>query len=594
MPEADFKDIVERVRQASDIVDIIGNYVPLKKAGAKFKACCPFHQEKTPSFNVDPGQQFFKCFGCGKGGDVFNFVMLYENLDFMGTLRRLAERANIEVPEKGGITVSKEQRSLREQLYQLHEAVAIWWAKLLQEDPQAEKARAYLKSRDFSPELAKEFGLGFAPDTWDGTLTWAKKKGFSIELLGQAGLVRPRENDGGYYDFFRGRLMIPIRNEVDKVVAFSGRLLDPEAKTAKYVNSPETPIFSKSRILFGLNKNKKGILDEEKAILCEGQIDLMRLYSAGIRNAVAPQGTALTEHHATLLKRFAKEVVVCFDSDRAGRNAAVRSVEILLPAGLEIRIAALPVGEDPDSLIRKKGAESIREILSTAPLYYRYLLNLVCQEEDISSPKGRSTVARQMAEMVQKMPSPTQQQLVGLEIATRLQIPYALFQQELSQVKTASRNTSEADFREDEQYEPFHANPIITHLLSILLAYPEVVPHVQRHLNLSWLETVEGGPLLHKLLHSHNHELWEDNAHFLGTLSIPERDYLSGLLLEPFPSPDEGSITDFALERVKKLREFSSRQRTAYLEQEIKSGLLTPDQLLDKTKELLDLRRMCS
>lgn len=593
-PENDLKEIVERIRHASDIVDVIGSYVPLTRAGSKFKACSPFNQEKTPSFFVDPGKQMFKCFSSGNGGDVFSFVMLYENLDFMGAVRRLGDRAKIEVPERGGLTISKEQKSVREQLYALHESVAAWWASLLHRDPQAEPARAYLKSRDFSDELAKEFGLGYAPESWDATLTWAKKKGYSLALLEQAGLVKTREGGSGHYDFFRGRLMIPVRNEIGKVVAFSGRLLDPEAKTAKYVNSPETLIFSKSRLLFGLDKTKKGILDAGHAILCEGQIDLMRLYSAGLNNAVAPQGTALTEHHAALLKRFTNEVVVCFDSDNAGRKAAVRSVEILLPTGLEIRIATLPVGDDPDSLIRRGGAEPMRALLAAAPPYYRYLLELVCRENDINSPKGRTIAARQMAEMVFKIASPTHQQMIGLEIATRLQIPYTLFQQELAQVKKSPSSTSANLTVEDSEpeLEVFDANPLVSQLLSLLLTNEELTPHVQRDLNTTWLDTLEGGSLLKKLLNDHSHHLWEDVTHFVHQQSRSEQNYLAGLLLDPVPLPEEASLEDFAQDRVRQLRQLWSRQRKAFLEQEIKTGLLNHQQLMEKTKELLDLRRL--
>jgi DNA primase len=308
-------EIVDQVRHACDIVDVIGGYVPLKKAGARYKALSPFNKEKTPSFFVDPSKQIFKCFSSGHGGDVFKFLMLMENMAFPEAVRRLAQRSGVVIPE--GRPEDTQARSRREELLALHAAVAAWWQKLLHADPAAEPARAYLKSRDLGSDLANEFGLGFAPEGWDATLTWARQAGYSPEALETARLIATSEA-GKRYDFFRGRLMIPIHDEAGQVVAFSGRLLDPEAKAQKYVNSPETPIFVKSKILFGLNRTKRPIIEAESAILCEGQIDLMRCWQKGIRNVVAPQGTAFTDQHARTLKRLAREVVICFDADRRG------------------------------------------------------------------------------------------------------------------------------------------------------------------------------------------------------------------------------------------------------------------------------------
>jgi DNA primase len=362
-------EIVEQVRHASDIVDVIGGYVPLKKAGAKYKALSPFNKEKTPSFFVDPGKQMFKCFSSGHGGDVFKFLELMENMSFPEAVRRLAQRAGIAIPESG--PHDPQARSRREELLALHAAVAAWWQKLLHSDPAAEPARAYLKSRDFPSSLAEEFGLGFAPDGWDTTLKWAQKAGHGLEALETARLVVTSEA-GKRYDFFRGRLMIPIHDESGQVVAFSGRLLDPEAKAQKYVNSPETPIFTKSKILFGLNKTKRPIIEAESAILCEGQIDLMRCWQKGVKNVVAPQGTAFTEQHARTLKRLAKEAVICFDADRAGQNAAQRSIDVLLAEGVQVRIARIPEGEDPDSLLRKQPVAAFEKILHEAKDYTRH------------------------------------------------------------------------------------------------------------------------------------------------------------------------------------------------------------------------------
>src|SRR5580698_6218089 len=399
-------EIVEQVRHASDIVDVIGGYVPLKKAGAKFKALSPFQKEKTPSFYVNPQMQIFKCFSSGHGGDVFKFLMLMENLTFPEAIRRLAQKAGIAVPESGG-NFDPAARSQREELLALNAAVAKWWHQLLKSDPAAEPARAYLKSRDFPESLADEFGLGYAPDSFDATMKWAQKAGYSQEALETGRLVGTSER-GTKYDFFRGRLMIPIHNDAGEVVAFSGRLLDPNAKAQKYVNSSETPVFIKSKILFGLNKTKRPIIEAKSAILCEGQIDLMRCWQHGIRNVVAPQGTAFTDPHARILKRIAKEVVICFDADRAGQAAAQRTIDVLLKEDLQVRIARIPQGEDPDSLLRKQPVEVFETILREAKDYTRHLLDTACEREDVTSPRGRGAVAAPMAQVIAKIPNAVQ------------------------------------------------------------------------------------------------------------------------------------------------------------------------------------------
>src|SRR5476649_931671 len=433
-------EIVEQVRHASDIVDVIGSYVPLKKSGAKYKALSPFNKEKTPSFFVDPAKQIFKCFSSGHGGDVFKFLMLLENMTFPEAVRRLAQRAGVVIPESG--PHDPQARGRREELLALYAAIATWWQKLLKTDPAAEPSRAYLKSRDFPDSLAEEFGLGYAPDSFDATMKWARKANYSQEALETGKLIATSER-GTTYDFFRGRLMIPIHNDAGEVVAFSGRLLDPEAKAQKYVNSPETPIFVKSRILFGLNKTKRPIIEAESAILCEGQIDLMRCWHAGIRNVVAPQGTAFTDPHARILKRIAKEVVICFDADRAGQAAAQRTIDVLLKEALQVRIARIPQGKDPDSLLRKQPVEVFQTILREAKEYTRRLLDTACEQEDITSPRGRGAVAAKMAQVIARIPNAVQRESFLLDVARRLQVPRSVLEEEVRKAEAQIRRAEQ-------------------------------------------------------------------------------------------------------------------------------------------------------
>src|SRR5438034_3138096 len=352
---------LEQIRAASCIGEVIGQYLPLKRAGANFVTRCPFHKEKTASFNVHPHRQIFHCFGCHKGGDVFTFVQEYENVGFAEAVHRLAERARIPLEFEKDPGAQK-HRFLKETLLQIHEQITQRWQTALARETAGQIARDYLKQRGVSDEAVKLFRLGYAPDAWDDTLNWARSKAHELALVEQAGLILRKEGSDHYYDRFRGRLIFPIGDEQGRVIGFSGRVLSGDEKTAKYVNSPETPIFTKSKVFFGLDKSKRALLDAGYAVVCEGQLDLIACFMAGVQNVVAPQGTALTADHARILKRYVEEVVLCFDADNAGQNAAVRSLDPLLAAGLSIRVAAIPNGKDPDDFIKQNGGEAFREI----------------------------------------------------------------------------------------------------------------------------------------------------------------------------------------------------------------------------------------
>jgi len=622
-------EIVEQVRHASDIVDVIGSYVPLKKSGAKFKALSPFNKEKTPSFYVDPAKQMFKCFSSGHGGDVFKFLMLMENMTFPEAIRRLAQRTGIVIPEGG--PHDPLARSRNEELRALYAAVAGWWQKLLKTDPAAEPARAYLKSRDFPDSLADEFGLGYSPDSFDATMKWARKAGYSQESLETGKLIGTSER-GTTYDFFRGRLMIPIHNDAGEVVAFSGRLLDPEAKAQKYVNSPETPIFVKSRILFGLNKTKRPIIEAESAILCEGQIDLMRCWQHGIRNVVAPQGTAFTDPHARILKRIAKEVVICFDADRAGQAAAQRTIEVLLKEDVQIRIARIPQGEDPDSLLRKQPVAVFETILREAKDYTRHLLDTACEEEDVTSPRGRGAVAARMAQVVARIPNAVQREGFLLDVARRLQVTRSVLEEEVRKAEAQIRRAEtqqrsyppateagegggESDAAQPEPQEPIQADKMIEDILLLLLAGPELSPVISRELNPSWVKDLDGGEVILQLLDAHEHDAWEDITHFLEECDDRTKNFLTGLILknelkEGPNQPDlrgkqgqlealrrQGrSLNDadntpegIAMRLVRRCETAWKYQKKHILEQEVKSGLLTLEELGAKTRELMEI-----
>ena len=594
-------EIVEQVRHATDIVDVIGSYVPLKKSGAKFKALSPFNKEKTPSFYVDPARQIFKCFSSGHGGDVFKFLMVLENLTFPEAVRRLAQRAGIVIPESG--PQDPEARGKREELLALYAAVAVWWHKLLRSDPAAEPARQYLKSRDFPDSLADEFGLGYAPDSFDATMKWARKAGYSPEALETGRLVGTSER-GTTYDFFRGRLMIPIHNDSGEVVAFSGRLLDPEAKAQKYVNSSETPIFVKSRILFGLNKTKRTIIEAESAILCEGQIDLMRCWQHGIRNVVAPQGTAFTDSHARILKRIAKEVVVCFDADRAGQAAAQRSIEVLLKEDLQVRIARIPQGEDPDSLLRKNPVEVFETILREAKDFTRHLLDVACEQEDIASPRGRGLVAVKMAQVIAKIPNAVQRESFLLEVARRLQVTRSVLEEEVRKAETQIRraeqqhrdypgtaSTAPEEAAAEAEVEPIHAAPVVEAMVSLLLTNPELVPQVSRQLDPVWLEGFDGAEVLLQLLDAHAHDAFETASQFMELCDDRTRDYFAGLLFDPPPIPADTNLEAYADRLIRNTEKRWKQQRLQFLTLAVKSAELSVEERMKYLMEIQVIRR---
>ena len=420
-------ETIEQIAAANDIVEVIGSYFPLKRAGANFKALCPFHQEKTPSFMVSPGRQTFHCFGCGAGGSVFRFVMEYEHVDFPSAVHKLGARAGITVVENRGAAGEDRQYQTRRKLLKLHAEAVEWFHENLIKSKVGESARRYLKRRGITGEIAKRWQLGYAPDEWDAFGNWARAQGYEQRDLLASGLLKTRdENDvqgrQSAYDRFRGRVMFPICNDVGEVIAFSGRLLEDEKGAAKYLNSPETPLFRKGNVLFGLHKSKRALIEANCAIVCEGQLDLISLFEAGITNVVAPQGTAFTETQARILKRYVNEVVLCFDSDAAGTKAAERSLEALLQNGLFIRVVELPPGEDPDSLIRSEGKEAFEKGLATARDFFDYLIE---REAALSKPESsveRIQLARRIVEKVARVPDSLLRGEIVKKTAARLNL----------------------------------------------------------------------------------------------------------------------------------------------------------------------------
>ena len=533
MPGRISDQIIEQVRHANDVVDVIGAVFPLKRAGANFRALCPFHKEKTPSFNVNPSKQIWHCFGCGKGGDVFKFVMDYENLDFLGAVRRLAERAGIKVEAEDA--AGHAVRGEKELLFRLHDEASAFFQENLRA---ADVAKRYLEKRQISLEVARQWRIGYALDAWDGLLQWSRGKKYPPELLAAAGLALPREG-GGLYDRFRGRLMFSICDEQGRVVGFSGRILTDAKDQPKYVNSPETPIFQKGRILFALDKAKRTIIEDKFAVICEGQIDTIACHEASITNVVAPQGTALTEQHARILKRYAEEVVLMYDADEAGQNAIVRSAEPLWEAGLALRVAVIPAGHDPDSFIKAEGGEKLRQLIADGESFFAYLLKRLSHQHDPSSERGKIQIVRQMAEWLARIPSPVLLATYAQQTAQRLDVPEDAIRQELQKRQHSRPGAAPAAEPSEEAVETIETTPNLTEetlLLQLLLADMRLMDLALERLDPVWLSSSVAGSVIGRMLKLHAAGKW-DGPHTILNAPTDEAEarLVSELAVKPMP-----------------------------------------------------------
>ena len=400
------KESVEKVLEATDIVDLIGSYIQVKKAGSAFRANCPFHHEKTPSFYITPSTQRFHCFGCGKGGDAIAFVRDHENLPFVDAVRKLASRAGIHIIEEDADPNADQSRRARGRLLDIHREAAAFFHDLLMKDPAASHARDYMKSRGFGSAMASSWSVGWMPDHPKIFLDWARSRKFTGRELVDSGLVKLKEDNqprSGLFVRFQDRLMFPIRNEIGDVIAFSGRQLRENKNSGKYINSPETPIFKKSRVFFGLDRAKKPILKEKAALLCEGQIDAICCHELGIEHAIATCGTACTREHARLLKRYTNDVLVCYDADNAGLAAAEKAYRELVPEGLAVRVVEMPSGDDPDTYLKAHGEQAFRQLLANAKEFFDFKLERAKAVGNLSSAAGRTAVLNDCADLLALM-----------------------------------------------------------------------------------------------------------------------------------------------------------------------------------------------
>ncbi len=465
IPQHFIDDLLTRV----DIIDIVDSSVALKKAGRDFKACCPFHDEKSPSFTVSQNKQFYYCFGCGAHGTAISFLMDYNGLDFIGAVEELASRAGVEVPREPGDFNKVKDNS---ELYELMELVVRYFRRQLRESPEAHRAVDYLKDRGISGELAKEFELGFAPLGWDNLLNALGTSDAAKQRLAQIGMTLEKDN-GDYYDRFRDRIIFPIRDQRGRAIGFGGRVFD--GSLPKYLNSPETPIFHKGRELYGLFQARHRLKDMECIYIVEGYMDVLALAQYGIHNTVASLGTAVTENHLKRLYQVCHRIIFCFDGDSAGQKAAWRAMEIALPLlkeGRQIHFMFMPEGDDPDTYVQKHGREKFKDASNHVPLS-NYLIDKFKQEANLDSREGMAQLIDGITPLVGKLPPGALRELLTKDIAKLVDMNIYNLKNLIDQKQTPAKKTQAQHFVSTNQFNKEHS-ALMANAISFLLQDPEL------------------------------------------------------------------------------------------------------------------------
>ena len=418
---------IDEIRQSANIVDIISTHVQLKKRGKNFIGLCPFHSEKTPSFVVSEDKQIYRCFGCASGGNIFKFLMDYKNISFIEAVQEIADFIGYQLKMEES---NKGEDDELEILYDINLTAARFFTDTLYKSSEGEIAREYLKKRNIKPQIQKSFGLGFAPSGWNNFYDHAVANKLDLEKTKLLGLIDKKEN-GKFYDKYRGRIIFPIFSPNGRVIAFGGRILENSENAAKYLNSPENPIYLKRKSLYGLYHSKEEIRKLDKVILVEGYLDLISLFQNGVKNVVASSGTSLTEEQVQLLSRFTKNIVVLFDSDEAGQKAALRSIEILIKSDFEVKVALLPKGEDPDSYIQKNGKEVFDDFISRAQNFLEFRLKIFEERGMLSDPNEATKVIRETVRIIALVNDKIKQGLLITSLAKKFNLREKMLESEL-------------------------------------------------------------------------------------------------------------------------------------------------------------------
>lgn len=604
---------VEQILAATDLVRLIGDRVALRRVGSRYRGLCPFHQEKTPSFYVDPVRQRYHCFGCGADGSAAGWLMAFENRSFPEALELLAHAAGIPIDQVEDTPAQARARAGREAAFGALSRAAGYFADLLWQSPAAAHARAYLETRGLAQATAEDWQFGWAPAASAEFLQWAKTGGISGRALLESGLASPREEDrpqSGLYARFRDRLMFPIRDGAGRIVGFSGRLLDPESKLAKYVNSPETALFRKGNLLFGLDRARRPAIAAKRILVCEGQLDTIALHQAGLAEAVAPLGTAFTPDHAMQLSRVADQAVLLFDGDAAGAKATQRAAEILIPTGMKVRVVPLPPGEDPDSLLRAHGPENLTARIEAAVDFFDFLYESQASQADLTDPDQRQRFADTLAHALRLISDTTAREAHILRVAGRLGVPDSDIRQRVAQARreeqrrpapgavTAQTGRGRADENTGSSLAPASAaarlpeDSLIAHLCLLLLLPGSRSVLLEDAQLPGRLAELPSTGLPRRLL-----ELEFDPAQpaslnrALAELKHGAEAWLNRELAQsPLPRQDAGQLAALAREALGRLEERRLRQQLLARTTQLKSAALQPEQVLELQREMGEIR----
>ena len=473
------EDILERIRDATDIVDVVSEHVQLGKKGRNFFGLCPFHDEKSPSFSVNPDRQIYHCFGCGVGGNVFKFLQEIDRVTFMEAVKFLAERTGINLPERSG--PSREEADSADRLYRANDLAQKYFHHMLLNDDAGTKAREYLQARRLESETIERFGIGYATPGWDGLLKAAGRRDLPPQIMEQAGLALPRQSGNGHYDRFRDRVTFPIANLSNRTIAFGARALQPDQEP-KYLNSPETPIYHKGRVLYGLSDTRDAVRRQDSVIVVEGYMDLLSLIQAGIEHVAATSGTALTEDHCRILGRYAHKVVLLFDGDAAGSTAAMRGLEVLLSTKIDARVVSLPPEHDPDTFVQEHGPDTLLARAENAQSVLDFYLQQLALHHDLSSVEGKSRAVETFKPLLAKLDKPqdaTRRDLLLREVSQRLSIDEQALREE---VKASVRHPRAPRRIENEPLKAPLPDPpkLELEFIGLLLNFPQYIPDTAR------------------------------------------------------------------------------------------------------------------
>lgn len=600
-----------RIKDSADVVEIVGRYIQLRRAGNAWKACCPFHNEKTPSFSVNPARQTFKCFGCGVGGDAVKFIMMFENLDYPTALRRVADMNGIPIIEEEENPEAARRRWLRSRVVEANTLAADYYHRQLCRSREADHVRAYLKEREFNIEIAKAWQLGWAPPDFRPFQQLAAAANMDQRLLLEANLLG--NGTRGSYPVFRDRLMFPIHNVRGEVVGFSGRIMAEGQDPRKYVNTAETVAFRKGELLFGLYKATGAIAKAGMTVVvCEGQLDVIACHEkADIRNAVAGLGTAFTDEHASMLRKYAKRAVLCYDGDNAGIKASEKTFRKLAAAGLEVYMASLPPGEDPDSLIKVRGAEALQQAIADARPYLEVRAGIEMQAVK-GDANARAALIPRMADLAAEITDPIRRGVAVTDLSSRLNTGLEDLRQTVDEIirsrKDAPRDThaEEPEYSEDEEVSteqlqvsarvsnvrPIRLHPTMRDLISLAAGNADVqralverIEELQEPISL-----LAGGPVLQRLLEKlpapGNDKAW---VSFTDTLPPEQAAALRNI------SNAEQELTN-AYATVEQACSHAAREsvvaRIDIIKARINSGTPSGDEIAKLSTEAIELHRM--